>query len=230
MIKIAGFQKNSFIDYPGKIAAVIYLGGCNMRCFYCHNNPILCPTSNQLEFTPILDELREQTGFLDAVVITGGEPTLHPHLTQIIAQIKALGFLIKLDTNGTNPQLLRDLTENGHVDYVAMDIKAPLDRYNEICGITNTESIKQSIDFLIGQTRIPYMFRTTLVPQLQEPDILAIANLIKGATTYQIQQFIPNEFSNSHRTIQLPHPPSEIQRLAKLVEPFVSQVLIRGLS
>ena len=134
-IKIAGFQKNSFIDFPGKVAAIIFLGGCNFVCYYCHNSEILNGKSNSIAFSTMLSELQEQVGFLDGVVISGGEPTLHPHLGEIIRQIKEIGFLVKLDTNGTNSAMLMDLVNSGMVDYVAMDVKAPLDKYPDIVGV-----------------------------------------------------------------------------------------------
>ena len=130
MIKVAAFQKNSFIDYPGKIASVIFLGGCNFRCHYCHNSQLMAAESNKIDFDKVLKELKEQVGFIDGVVITGGEPTLHPHLKMIVSEIKKLGFLVKLDTNGTNSKILGELD----IDFIAMDIKGPLDRYSDIVG------------------------------------------------------------------------------------------------
>jgi len=223
-IKIAGFQKNSFIDYPGKIASVIFLGGCNFVCHYCHNNEILSHSSNTIDFGDVLDDLREQVGFIDGVVITGGEPTLHPHLKDIIREIKALGFLVKLDTNGTNPEILNGL----NVDYIAMDIKAPLERYPEIVGVdTSLENIKQSIDFL-KNGKTDYMFRLTLSPLLTEDDIKQIAKLIDGAKCLQMQQFVPNDFSNSHHTVHMPYPLETAKMFEVLLSKHCKKLVMRG--
>ena len=250
-IYIAGFQKNSFIDYPGKIASVIFLGGCNFACHYCHNSDLLTDKSNTINFNKILLELKEQIGFIDGVVITGGEPTLHPHLKTIIKEIKSLGLLVKLDTNGTNSKILSELG----VDYIAMDIKAPLERYKDIVGsvaIASSampprkdvpsvslrggqsptkqsllEEIKASIDFLKRGT-IDYMFRLTLSPFLDESDIKQVGKLIDGAKCFQLQQFVPNDFSNSHATVHLPHSAQTAKKFELLLSKHCEKVVMRG--
>ena len=232
MILVSGFQKNSFIDYPGKIASVVFLGGCNFRCYYCHNSSILCASSNRLNFDLVLDELKQQIGFVDGVVITGGEPTLHPKLVQIVKAIKRLGLLVKLDTNGTNSGLLKRLIDKCLIDFVAMDVKAPIKRYADIvCVKVNTDEIQRSVDFLIEQAtthNVNYMFRTTLAPVLNADDILAIGKLISGAKTFQLQQFVPNDFSNSHKTVLLPYTVEQAKEFAQLIQPHVEEVLMRG--
>jgi len=229
-IKIAGFQKNSFIDYPGKIAAVVFTGGCNLRCYYCHNFGILKSDANVKNFDEILDELKEQVGDIDAVVISGGEPTLHPHLKEIIAKIRALGFLIKLDTNGSNPGLLRELVDGGSVDYVAIDVKCSFDNENIVKGIECLGGrILQSINFLKSQTKVDYMFRTTLAPALDIEDMKAIAKMITGAKTYQMQQFVPNENSEKSCFAGLKlFTPEQVAEFAEIFKPHVGEVLIRG--
>jgi len=222
MIKIAGFQKNSFIDYPGKIASVIFLGGCNFVCHYCHNSNILSNESNTKDFNEVLVELKEQTGFIDGVVITGGEPTLHPHLKEIIREIKALGFLVKLDTNGTNHEILKHLD----VDFIAMDIKAPLEKYPLITSC-NPDNILESINFL-KQGKTDYMFRTTLSPLLTESDIKQIGKLIDGAKCFQLQQLIPNDFSNSHNTVHVPYPPATAKKFGALLSKHCERLVMRG--
>ena len=236
MIKVAGFQKNSFIDYPGKICAMVFLGGCNMRCYFCHNFDILSSKSNIQDFSEVLEEIKEQIGFIDAVGISGGEPTLHPQLRDIIEAIRALRgskgdrLLIKLDTNGSNPQMLRDLVEGGLLDYVAIDVKCAFDRSDVVKGIDTLASrILESIDYLKNQTKIDYMFRTTLAPALDIDDIRAIAEMVKGAKTHQLQQFIPNENSESSCFAGLrPFTPEQVQEFAKEFEGKVGRVLIRG--
>ncbi|MCL2846318.1 MAG: anaerobic ribonucleoside-triphosphate reductase activating protein [Firmicutes bacterium] len=228
-MKIAGFQKNSFIDFPGKIASVIFLGGCNMRCYYCHNYNILCSSSNTHDFANILPQIRDQLGFIDAVVVSGGEPTLYPHLEQLIREIKGMGLLVKLDTNGTNPRLMKKLVGEGLVDYVAMDIKAGPTKYDQITMVKNPmDKIRESIQFLIGQDNVNYMFRTTLAPILGADDMAEIAELIRGAKTYQIQQFVPNEFSNDQSVIMFPHTLAMAQGFADIIGESVGEVLLRG--
>ena len=222
-IKVAGFQKNSFIDYPGKIASVIFLGGCNFVCYYCHNNNILCYDSNKMPFSKVLSELKKQVGFVDAVVITGGEPTLHPQLREIIKQVKALGFLVKLDTNGTNSELLKELD----VDYIAMDIKAPLEKYKDVVGVNvDTNQIKKSIEYI--KSRDNYMFRTTLAPVLTENDIKEIGKLVKGAKVFQLQQFVPNEFSNKRKVVHLPYSIDDAKKFELLLSKYCDKVILRG--
>jgi len=230
VIRIAVFQKNSFIDYPGKIACVIFLGGCNVRCYYCHNFDILSMSSNVQDFSEIISEIKEQKDFLDGVVISGGEPTMHPNLRDIINQLKKLGLPIKLDTNGTNPTLLKELVEVGDINYVAMDVKCAFENMDDIIGTDHFAApIFESIKYLIDQDKIDYMFRTTLAPALDADDIEAIAEMIKGAKTYQMQQFIPNENSEASRFAGItPFTHEQVKEFAKFFEGKVDEVLIRG--
>jgi len=224
MMKVAGFQKNSFIDYPGKIASVIFLGGCNFRCHYCHNFNILSAKSNTKDFAEVLQQIKEQIGFIDGVVITGGEPTLHPDLKDIIRQIKGLGLLVKLDTNGTNSKILKELD----VDFIAMDIKAPLKKYNDICNTDiDVTEIEKSVD-LLKKGRVDYMFRLTLSPMLATDDIKQIGELVHGAKLFQLQQFVPNEFSNSHRTVHLPHTTETAKKFELILSKYCRKVIMRG--
>lgn len=158
-----GMQRVSFIDYPGKISAVLFTQGCNYRCFYCHNPELVFPDlfNEAVPFDVIMEFLQSRKGLLDAVVISGGEPTLHDDLPDVIGIIKSKGFLIKLDTNGSNPLMLSTLIKQGLIDFVAMDIKSSFEKYSSVTGITvDVDSIKQSI-ILIRQSSIRYQFRTT---------------------------------------------------------------------
>ena len=133
-IKIAGWQKLSLIDYPGKMAAVIFLAGCNLHCHYCHNRQLWDKSQNTLLFDEILNELRRRVGWLDAVVVSGGEPTVSPDLLPVLRKLRQLGLLIKLDTNGTHPEVVCRVVEEGLVDYVALDVKAPAEKHLAITG------------------------------------------------------------------------------------------------
>ncbi len=201
---IGGLQKSSLIDYPGKISAIIFTQGCNFRCPYCHNPEIIKQDSaTALAVAPILDFLNTRKGKLDGVVITGGEPTLQNDLPEFIKQIKNMGFDIKLDTNGTNPKMLKQLIETKLLDYVAMDIKAPISKYKQVvCANVNTENILQSINIL-ENSNIEHEYRTTVVSsQLSLTDFEQISEIIKGSDKYYLQKFIPtktldNSFMNA---------------------------------
>ncbi len=191
-----GLQELTLIDYPGKIAATVFTVGCDFRCYYCHNPELVLP--EKIKITPTLSEqeilnfLQGRKGLLQGLCITGGEPTLQSDLPNFIQQVKALNFLVKLDTNGSNPRMLKELIQNKLVDYIAMDIKAPLDKYTLVTGVeVNLENIKESIN-LIRQSAIEYEFRTTIAPGLTAQDILEIVPLIEGTNNYYLQVFHDN--------------------------------------
>lgn len=190
---INGFQKMTLLDFPGKVACTVFLGGCNFRCPFCHNAGLVLGSSPE-SYTEeeILSYLEKRKGLLDGVCITGGEPTLRPDLLPFIEKVKALGFAVKLDTNGTNPALLKELLDKELVDYVAMDIKNSFEKYPETCGLNVMEldSIKESIALLIGG-KVDFEFRTTVVSPLHTvEDIEALAKEISGAEKYFIQNFV----------------------------------------
>jgi pyruvate formate lyase activating enzyme len=205
---VGGFQKLSLIDYPGKVCAIIYTRGCNFRCPYCHNPELVWPEcyGPEVELDSVFDFLKKRQGLLDAVTITGGEPTLHEDLQDIIREIKALDFLVKLDTNGSRPEVLKALLRKGLLDYVAMDVKAPIEKYSTVSGIkVDTASIEESIRILLcGE--VDYEFRTTVDRTfLNEDDLLQIGALIQGAKKFYMQIMNPNdakqEGSSKHRQI-----------------------------
>ncbi len=203
---IAGYNPNSFVDYPDNIAAVVFISGCNLDCWYCHNKWIIA-ARDVYDKDDILSRIDKNKGFIDAVVISGGEPTLADtdELIDFVKRIKEIGLKVKLDTNGTNFDALQKLLP--YLDYVAMDIKAPLEKYGEITpiGKQQVESIKNSIKLLINN--IECEFRTTFVPSLDENDIHSIAELIRGAKRYYLQQYVPVE---EHKEI-LSHPPAYLK-------------------
>lgn len=188
---VGGFQKFSLIDYPGKICAVIYTRGCNFRCPYCHNPELVYPEQYApvIPMEEVMEFLQGRQGLLEAVTITGGEPTLHLDLPDVIRQIKEMGFLLKLDTNGCHPGILKNLVVDKLLDYVAMDIKAPLEKYSVLSGVAvNIAGIKESIKYLL-RGEVDYEFRTTVDRSLlDKEDLLKIGDLIHGAEKYYLQK------------------------------------------
>ncbi len=195
-MKIGGLQKLSLIDYPEKISAVIFTQGCNFRCPYCHNPQLVDVKLYQpgLEEKDIFRFLENRRGRLDAVVITGGEPALQDDLIPFIMDIRRLGFAVKLDTNGSRPRVLERLLRDGLVDFIAMDVKAPLEKYPDVVRAPlEKDNLRESIRLVIG-AKIPHEFRTTAAASLLRPeDILTIAREIDGAKRYALQRFQPGE-------------------------------------
>ncbi len=220
---IAGYNPNSFVDYPQNIAAIIFFGGCNFDCWYCHNKWLL---STDALFTreEILNNITKNKDFLDAVVLSGGEPTLQKtaDLISLIKEIKGLGLKVKLDTNGTNHKKVKELLP--YLDYVAMDLKAPLSKYREVTCIGDNElsCLKKNIN-LLKEGKVDYEFRTTFIPTLTEEDILEIAHSIEGCKQYFLQQYVPVEGQD----IQ-PHPPKYLKKVAQVVNTIIP-CQIRGL-
>jgi len=229
-MKIGGLQKVSLIDYPGMISAIIFSQGCNFRCSYCHNPGLVDPDLFQpcIKEKDVLDFLQTRRGKLDAVAITGGEPTIQNNLTPFIIQIKKMGFAVKLDTNGSKPQVIKALIAEKLLDYIAMDIKAPLEKYEKIVNVpVNSESIKESIEIIL-HSKIPYEFRTTVVQsQLEEKDIINIAKLISGASQYVLQNFVPAKTLDKIFLKEKSHPDEIFQKIKKRLEHQIPTVLIR---
>ncbi len=197
-MEICGFQRVSLIDYPGRIASIVFVPGCNMRCPFCHNSDLALRNYGKLNVyreETILRKLHDASRFIDGVEITGGEPTLQQGLVDFIAECKDMGLLVKLDTNGSNPGKLRELLEKKLVDYVAMDVKTALDagKYTKAIGVSNAAMLKnidESISLLLN-SGIEYEFRTTVVPGLvSAEDLKSIAQRIKGAKAYYLQQYV----------------------------------------
>ncbi len=192
-IKIAGLQKMSLLDFPGKICATVFLDGCNLRCPFCHNASLVLPQreSGSLGSKEFFEFLSRRTGLLDGVCVTGGEPLLQKNVEIFIADIKDMGFEVKLDTNGTFPDKLEKLIDGGLVDYVAMDIKNSLEKYPATVGIPSfdTAPIEKSA-VLLMRGKVPFEFRTTLVREFHEiDDITSIGNWLSGAPEYYLQEF-----------------------------------------
>ncbi len=229
-MRIGGFQRFSLIDYPGKICAIVFAQGCNFSCPYCHNPELVNPEI----FSPTISEkdvfsfLKERKGKLDAVSITGGEPTLQKDLTGFINKIKKMGFLVKMDSNGTNPDIVENIISRGIVDYLAMDVKAPLEKYEDVARVkVDTEKIKRSIE-LIKKSGIEHEFRTTVVKsQLSEKDITGILKLIKGANLYIIQKFVPSKTLDSAFAEEETYTDEEFRYLKNKAEKYVRECELR---
>lgn len=193
---LGGLQKISLVDYPGKTCAILFTRGCNYRCPYCHNPELVWPEqyAPEIPLEGVLDFLQQRRGLLEAVTITGGEPTLHVDLPALARSIKEMGFALKLDSNGSRPDMLRELIGAGLVDYVAMDVKAPLRKYARVCGAgISVEPIRESVALLL-QGRVDYEFRTTVDRALlDEQDLLEIGEMIRGAGKYYLQKL--NDFN-----------------------------------
>ncbi len=194
-MRVGGLQKFSLIDYPGKVAAVIFTQGCNFRCPFCHNPELVFPEKFKTAYLTeeIFTFLERRKNKLEGVVVTGGEPTIHPDLENFIGRIKEIGFAVKLDTNGTNPGMLRHLIAEQMIDFVAMDVKAPLHKYEKLCGtLCDKAAIRQSIEIIIS-SGIDHEFRTTVVKPLLNPhDLAEITMLLKGSNNYRLQNFSYN--------------------------------------
>jgi pyruvate formate lyase activating enzyme len=224
--QIKGFLETSFLDWPGKIVSVVFFPKCNFRCPYCHNHGlVLTPEKYEtISVEYILNRLSEFKGWVDGICITGGEPTLHASLLDIIRKFKSDDFLVKLDTNGTNPAVLKDLIENRLVDYVSMDVKGPLDeiRYSRNAGVqVNLSDIKESIKTLKEGT-IPYEFRVTVVPTLlKEDDIIDLAKQLSRADKFTLSNFNPSDPLDIQLKDVKPYDEDMLKRLQHRVDEIV---------
>lgn len=207
-MEIAHLQPLSLLDYPGKVSSVIWTVGCNLRCPFCYNAELVLPKLGavlpRLSVTGVLARLEERAKLLDGVVVSGGEPTLHPDLPALLREVRALGFLVKLDTNGTHPAVLRSLVDEGLVNYVALDVKAPSARYPEFTGLLFPDHVASELvsdvsalvreSVALVRDRAPdYEFRTTVAPGLAPDDLFSIAHEIRGARRYVLQPFFAPE-------------------------------------
>ena len=194
-MEFVGIDKFSLLDFEDKVSCVLFCKPCNFRCPFCHNGTTVLEANTYIPFDDILDYLESRKGLIDAVVVSGGEPTLMPDLKEKIIKLKELGFLVKLDTNGTNPEVIKDLYENKLIDYVAMDIKNSEDRYplTTGCKCVDMDKIKQSIDYLMN-SGIDYEFRTTLIDEFHNmKSIKDMAKLIKGTKKLYFQKFVERD-------------------------------------
>jgi len=229
---IKGFRKLSLIEYPGKISAVVFLGKCDFRCHFCYNIDLV-KNYKKLPDIPekkILDFLSTRKGLLDGVAITGGEPTIHKGLPTFIKKIKELGFLVMVETNGSNPGMIKELIDNKLLDYIAMDIKAPLKKYDKVTGVkVNKKKIQESID-IIRNSGVDHEFRMTVVPKLfDEKDALAIGKWLKKSKCYFLQQFRPDKTLDKNYQKIKPYPREKLKEFVKIMKPYFESVKVRGI-
>lgn len=227
---IGGLQKTSLIDYPNKISCVIFTQGCNFRCPFCHNPELVkINKKNKIKIEEVFTFLKKRKGLLDGVVICGGEPLLQDDLLDFMLTIKKMGYAIKLDTNGSFPKKLAEFISSSVVDYIAMDVKAPLEKYKIVTNSNvNTADIKKSIDIIINSDK-EYEFRTTIVEtQLSKEDILKIAELIRGAKLYVLQHFSSQKTLNKEFSKKTSFSVNNFNYLKVLLEnSFVKKCIIR---
>ena len=232
-MEIRGFTPTSLVDWDGKIVSVVYLPECNFRCPYCHNSGlVLCPENLEpVEWEDIARYISDNKDFLDGVCITGGEPTIHRGLPGLIRKIRSLGANVKLDTNGTNPSMLQRLIKEGLVEYVAMDVKAPLDdSYSRCSGVeVDIAKIRKSIKLLL-KGNVGYEFRTTVVPRYLSPeDVLNIARGVQGAEKYVLQQFVPRNTMEEELCEDRLYSAKELKDMARAAEGYVKNISVRGI-
>lgn len=231
MMKICGLQKTTLLDYPGHMAATVFLGGCNFRCPYCHNSDLLGnrvpPLMRQGD---LLDFLKSRQGILEGICISGGEPTMdQAGLFKLAADIKELGFLIKLDTNGTHPEILKQLSGNGLLDYISMDIKTSLQNYPYTVGnrFVALDRIKESAAWLIAGT-LPFEFRTTVVKGLHTAaDFAEIGPWIAGAPHYFLQNYLESDRILNPTGLGC-FSKQELLGFCDLLKPYVHDAALRG--
>ncbi|XOQ43802.1 MAG: 7-carboxy-7-deazaguanine synthase [Clostridium sp.] len=186
---IAGIQKSSLVDYPGLVSCVLFTPGCNYDCFYCHNRFLLSGPHEILNLNSIYAFLKKRVGLLDAVVVTGGEPTLQPDLIETLKSLHEMGYQVKLDTNGSNPKVVSNVLESGVCSYFAVDYKAPASRYKEICGPdADAEKVQKTVNLLL-QSGVPFEIRTTVIPQLTDIDLLQMARELPVVPRWTLNRY-----------------------------------------
>jgi pyruvate formate lyase activating enzyme len=236
-MKIGGLQKLTLIDFPGRIAATVFLMGCNFSCPFCYSSELVVPSKMknqpQLSQKVFFDFLKERKELLEGIVICGGEPTVHKELPSFIKKIKKLGFLVKLDTNGSNPQMVKQLIKKKEIDYVAMDVKAPKKNYLSVIGMSRgkgkgvVEKVAETVA-LLKSSDIDFEFRTTVVPGLlKKEDILKVAQWIKPAPKYFLQSFRPGKNIDPRFEKVRPYPNEYMLEIQKAIAPFFETCHIR---
>jgi len=224
-MKFSGIQKTSLIDFPNRIASVLFTPGCNLRCPFCHNWRIVVdPKPPFLQEEAALKILESRKKYVDSVVVTGGEPTMHKESPKFLRKLKEKGFRVKLDTNGFYPKVLEECLP--YVDYVALDVKTSLDKYTRL-GAKDTAPLLHTIEIL-KTGKVKYEFRTTIVPGFVDAeDIPRIGELVKGAKTFAFQQFIPEDTLDKNFKTLKPYSPENIEKFANIMKKYINKTVIR---
>jgi pyruvate formate lyase activating enzyme len=229
-MKIGGFQKTSLLDYPDRISAIVWASGCNFRCPFCYNRKLALGNAELFPEAEILSFLSKRKGLVEGVVVSGGEPLLQDDVVDFIKKIKTMGFLVKVDTNGGFPEKLHELLEQHLVDYIAMDVKAPKEKYHTLTGVA-VEMTKIDASIELIKTKAPaYEFKTTFVPGLlNKEDIVEIGKWLNGAALYFLQQFKPlAPLLSSPLEQVIPYPKKYFEETVAAVQPFFKRCAIRG--
>lgn len=231
-MKIKGMIEASFLDWDGKIVTTLFVPKCNFRCPYCQNWELIEHPENfeEIDFERIKKFLLGHKGFIDGVCVTGGEPTIYEDLPEFIKKIRDMGFLVKLDTNGSKPGMIKKLIDEKLVDYIAMDMKASFEKYDTACGVkVDVKSIKRSIEIIMN-SKIEYEFRTTAVPDMtDESDIENIAASVKGAKKYVLQQFIPKNAMDEKLRNITPYEKDVFEKMMEKAKKYVKNAMMRGI-
>jgi pyruvate formate lyase activating enzyme len=224
-MKFSGIQKTSLLDFPNRVASVLFTPGCNLRCPFCHNWRIVVdPKPPFLNEEATLKILEERKRFVDAVVVTGGEPTIHKELPRFLKKLKDRGFLVKLDTNGFNSQMLEECLQ--YVDYVALDVKTSLEKYERL-GAKDTAELLRTIEIL-KTGKVEYEFRTTVVPSfVDDEDVAKIGELVKGARAFVFQQFVPDDTMDKSFATVKPYSREKIASFAENIKEFAENTMLR---
>lgn len=232
IMKLIGLQKMTVLDFPGRVACIVFTFGCNFRCPFCHNaSLVMGEGESDITEEEFFAYLKKRQGILDGVVVTGGEPLLQKDIEDFLRKIKSLGYEIKLDTNGTFPEKLKNVVNEGLVDYVAMDIKNAPEYYAITSGKEDVDltKIKASVDFLINEAQVEYEFRTTVVAQFHSESVMdEIGEMIKGAKNYYLQGFVDSGDLIGENLSALPK--ANMQKMADRVSQYVQNVSLRGVN
>ncbi len=227
-MNISGIIKSSLIDYPGLISCVLFVPGCNYDCFYCHNRSLIDGSHILLTPQSVTDFLHRRAGLLDGVVISGGEPTLQGDLIPFIQSVKGFGYKVKLDTNGSHPEVVEELLGLKLVDYFAVDYKAPAEHYPKICGQgTDAGKVIRTIQ-LLSESDVPYEVRTTVIPQLGSKELIMMAKELPAVPRYVLNRYkVPEKYlpHDEERILKKPHSYEELQSLADCVTAWQPNII-----
>ncbi len=228
---IAGINKSTLLDYPGKVAAAVFTGGCNLRCLFCQNSSLVEGLIPEIREADVLSFLEKRKNVLSGVCITGGEPTLQPDLSDFIREIRTLGYAVKIDTNGTKPEVLRKLAEDDLIDYIALDIKTSREKYRELCNVDiDVDKVNESIELLKSGFFPDYEFRTTVVAEYFDRDDAAkVGEWLAGGRRIYLQNFVDTNTSFVGRGVLHGQTREEIEAYAVILRKTIPEVSLRGI-